>query len=409
MTGVQLIASLGGWEGYRVGTVGPYDLSRKGREFWIELRPVGGPGVCSACGAVCKGVHDVQERFVRELSVLGMECWLLVHRRRVMCTQCGGPKVERLSWLGPWARHTNRFAESVARLCKVTSVKQAAALHGINWKTAKTIDKQYLEREIGPPNLSNLTVLAMDEFAIRKGQRYATIFVEPRRKEVLWVCNGHRREDVRAFFEMLGEHGRQRLEAVAMDMNGAYEHEVRSQCPNAQIVFDHYHVVAKYGHEVINRVRLEEIERLKHDPSQRTLIKGARWLLLRNPRNLSRPQDRIRLSELLSANRRIALVHILRDDLKHLWDFKYPAAAKRFWEQWRRRAIRSRIGPLKIFVRRLEPYIHGIIAHCRYPLHTSLLKGINNKIKVLKRVAYGYHDDQYFFLKIRQAFPGIGR
>ncbi|WP_462327198.1 ISL3 family transposase, partial [Desulfobaculum sp.] len=117
----------------------------------------------------------------------------------------------------------------------------------------------------------------------------------------------------------------------------------------------------------------------------------------------------IRLYDLLRANKNLMKVYILKEDLKRLWDYRYSKAAKRFWKGWYRRAIQSRVEPLIKFAKRLKPYITGIISHCRYPLHTSLLEGINNKIKVIKRMAYGFLDDEYFFLKIRAAFPGIGR
>lgn len=100
-------------------------------------------------------------------------------------------------------------------------------------------------------------------------------------------------------------------------------------------------------------------------------------------------------------------VYILRDDLKHLWDYRYRGAALRFWKGWYSRAIRSRIEPLKRFARNLKDYLPGILAHCTWPLHTGILEGMNNKIKVIKRMAYGFRDDRYFFLKIRAAFPGI--
>ena len=135
------------------------------------------------------------------------------------------------------------------------------------------------------------------------------------------------------------------------------------------------------------------------------MIKGSRWLLLRNRKNLTW-KDRVRLKELLSANRRLLAVHVLMADLKHLWDYRYAGAAERFFKRWMSRAMRSRIEPLKAFARKLKEYLPGILAHCRWPLHTSLLEGINNKIKVIKRMAYGYRDDEYFFLKIRAAFPG---
>jgi transposase len=156
---------------------------------------------------------------------------------------------------------------------------------------------------------------------------------------------------------------------------------------------------------VIDRVRVDEANRVRRDTQARKVIKGARWLLLRNREHV-RPEDRVRLRDLLQANRRLAAVYILKDDLKHLWQYTYPGAAVRFFDEWYQRAMRSRIEPLKGFARHLRDKLTGILAHCRYPLHTSLLEGINNKIKVLKRMAYGYRDDGYFFLKIMDAFPG---
>ena len=173
------------------------------------------------------------------------------------------------------------------------------------------------------------------------------------------------------------------------------------------MVYDLFHVVAKFGREVVDRVRVDEANRLRHDKPARKIVKSSRWLLLRNKRNLRRPQDRVRLKELLAANRRLMTVYVLKDDLKQLWRYRYPGSARKFWKSWYSRAMRSRIEPLKRFARNLKPYLRGILAHCYYPLHTSVLEGINNKIKVLKRMAYGFRDDDYFFLKIRAAFPGI--
>ena len=247
----------------------------------------------------------------------------------------------------------------------------------------------------------------MDEFAIQKGHRYATVIIEPTTRRVIWVGRGRGREDVRPFFELLGREGCERLKAVVMDMNGAYATEVQERCPQAEIVYDLFHVVAKYGREVVDRVRVDEANRLSGDREARKLVKGARWLLLRNRENITAAHDRTRLEDLLKANKRLFKVYLLKDDLKHLWDYRSEGWAKRFWKGWYNRAIRSRIEPLKKFARRLKEYLPGILSHCRWPFHTSVLEGINNKIKVIKRMAYGFRDDEYFFLKIRSAFPGI--
>ena len=409
MTKDECIDVLGTWEGYSLGTVGRVEgeeaQNADEAEVWIELVPAPDhPHRCSGCGTSGLPIHDLNERWVRDLPILGMTTWLLVRRVRVACPDCG-PKLEDLNWLSPYSRVTKRLAESVARLCKVLPIKHVAEYFQLGWDAVKSIDKAYLAETLGPVDLADIEVIAMDEFAIQKGHRYATVILEPDTKRVLWVGRGNGREDIRPFFEQLGEEGCQRLKAAAMDMNAAYEAEVRSQCPSAEVVFDLFHVVAKYGREVVDRVRVDEANRLKHDKPARKIVKSARWLLLRNWENV-KPDDRVKLNELLNANRRLMTVYLLKDDLKHLWDYVYPGAAMRFWKQWYHRAIRSRIEPLKQFARRLMKYLPGIIAHCHWPLHTSLLEGINNKIKVIKRMAYGYRDDDYFFLKIRQAFPG---
>lgn len=411
MSDSQSIAFLGRWEGFQVGAVQRRERSpdRPREEVWIELIEVKGEAMrCSGCGRPLDRVYDIEQRWVRDLPLLDAETWLRLPRRRVDCPRCG-PKVEHLPWLAPYSRVTRRLADSVARLCRDVPIRQVAAYFHLDWKTVKRIDKEHLQERLGPVDLAGVTVLLMDEFAIQKGHRYATTIVDPYTKRVLWVGRGRSRESLRPFFALLGREGRRAIRAVVMDMNGAYEEEVRAQCPQAEVIYDLFHVVAKYSREVIVRVRGDEANRLRSGKAACQVIKSSHWLLLRNKENISRPQDRVRLRELLAANRALFTVYVLKDELKHLWDFRYPKAALRFWKHWYGWAVRSRIEPLRRFAHRLKPYLPGIISHCRWRLHTSLLEGINNTIKVIKRRAYGFHDDDYFFLKIRAAFPGIGR
>lgn len=401
-----IIAQLGGWEGYEIAA--SWQEQRAGRSWCvIQLCPaIGVARYCSGCGEYCDAVHDREERRIRDLPIFEVSVELRVPRLRVACPQCG-PKLERLPWLAPYARVTTRLAQSVARLCRVMSLQHVAVFYALAWSTVKRIDRQSLERELGAVDFTGVRVLGMDEFALHKGHRYATVVIEPPRKRVLWVGRGRGRADVRPFFELLGAHGCQQIEAVVMDMTTAYELEVRRHCPRADIIFDLFHVVAKYGREVIDRVRVDEANRLRADRPARRLVKSARWLLLRNRDNVTKPEDQVRLRELLAANRALLTVYILRDDLKALWGYRHAGYAQRFWQGWYARAMRSRIGPLKTFARRLKGYLPGILAHCQWPLGTNLIEGINNKIKVIKRMAYGFRDDAYFFLKIRAAFPGI--
>ena len=180
-------------------------------QIWIELRPVQKrKRICSGCGEEVKRVHDTTERWVRDLPILDAETWLLVHRVRVLCPRCG-PKVESLDWLEKYARVTKRFAENVARLCMVLPIKHVAEYFGLSWDSVKKIDKASLKERLGLVDLSNVEMITMDEFAIHKGQRYATVIVNAATKQVLWVCSGHGREAVRPFFEALGGRAARKL------------------------------------------------------------------------------------------------------------------------------------------------------------------------------------------------------
>jgi transposase len=413
----EITALLGGWEGFELVGVRrePASLAQGVPQIVLQLQPVPThPRRCSRCGGIVVDIHDTSERRVRDLPILDAETWLVFPRARLQCPRCG-PTVEAVPWLDRYQRMTRRLAEAIARLAQVLPIKQVAAWFSVGWDTAKQIDQRALEARLGPVNLSEVRIIAIDEFAIQRGHRYATIVVEPTTKRVLWVSRGRDREALTGFFTALGPEGCARLEAVVMDMSTAYLGEVRAHCPQVEIVYDLFHVVAKYGREVIDRVRVDETNRIARAAgpndqatrARRRVIKGTRWLLLRNRENLTNPADRIRLRELLQANRALFVVYVLKDDLKQLWRFRYAAAARRFWRHWYRRATASRIPALRTFARNLAERVDGIISHCRYPLHTGLLEGMNNKIKVIKRMAYGFRDDAYFFLKIRAAFPGI--
>lgn len=400
------MAQLGGWDGYRVESL---RHEQRGDLRWliVELVPLDGVArYCSGCGASVAAVHDRSVRRIRDLPVFEHSVELRVPRLRLACPTCG-PRLQRLAWLDPHCRVTRRLAESVARLCTVTSVLHAARWHGIDWKTAKAIDFRSLESRLGPVDLDGVTRIAMDEFAIQKGHRYATVVVDVARKRVLWVGRGRSRAEVRPFFERLGPERCAQLQAVAMDMNTAYDLEVRRHCPNARVIYDLFHVIAKYGREVINRVRVDAANQLRHDKPARRVVKRAHWLLLRNPANLQ-ASERIRLAEVLDANQSLLAVHVMKEQLKALWNASTAWSWRKAWRQWHAQANESEIPALMHFAKCLRPYWRGILSRVRWAMHTGLLEGINNRIKVIKRIAYGYRDDAYFFLKIRAAFPGLG-
>lgn len=402
----KTLEAIGGWKGYRVERV--EWPGAESRTLSVYLKPVAKMMRCDQCGGRCQAVHDVAIRRVRDLPMFQFRVVLHVPRRRVWCPHCNGPRLEKLDWLGRYQRVTNRFAEAIEQLLRSASVQAVAAFFDLGWHTVKAVDKKALMARLVEPDWSTIRYLAMDEFALHKGHRYATVVVEPITRQVLWVGDGRSRETARRFFEQLPAGVTERIEAVAIDMTTAYELEIKAHCPQAEIVFDLFHVVAKYGREVIDRVRVDQANLLRADRPARKVLKSSRWLLLRNRTGLA-PEQTVHLNELLAANQPLLCVYLLRDQLKRLWYYRREAWAKKAWDEWLLQAQESGIAALQLFARRLTGYLHGILSHCRHPLNTSVVEGINNTIKVIKRRAYGYRDEEYFFLKIRAAFPGIPR
>ena len=402
----KTIEKLGGWEGYRVERIEwPQDESRT---VAIHLKPSSRVMYCGHCGRRCRQVHETTVRRVRDLPLLAFRVVLVVPRRRVWCDQCGGPRLEKLSWLGRYQRVTDRLAEAVSQLLASSTIVAVARFFQLGWHTVKALDKAQLRQTVREPDWSRIHYLAMDEFALHKGHRYATVVVDPVSGQVLWVGNGRSRETARTFFEQLPAGVAEQIRAVAIDMTTAYELEIKANCPNAEVVYDLFHVVAKYGREVIDRVRVDQANQLRHDKPARRVIKSSRWLLLRNRENLDRHQS-VKLDELLEANQPLLTAYLMRDELKRLWFYRHPSWARKAWDHWLEQAQGSGIASLAHFATKLKAYLHGILSRCRHRLNTSIVEGINNTIKVIKRRAYGYRDQEYFFLKIRAAFPGNTR
>jgi transposase len=407
------IARFIGIPGHEVGSV--YFLNAEGRSteadkdverVVIEMKRTGRRFHCP-CGRQWEQYYDYREQFVRDLP---WGPWpkvdLLVPRFRVQCPQCG-VKTEPLDWIEPKHRHTRRLAEAVALACReVRSIRAIAEAFHLGWDLVKKIDKVALSRELNPPEFTGLRHLAIDEFSIKRRHTYGTIFLDVERNRVLWVCATREKEAVvEVFQKVFGPEICAQIEAVSMDWWEGYEGAVRECLPNAKIVWDFFHVVKKYNHEVLDRVRLDESLRYQ-DREERLAFKQTKFLLLKNRRNLV-SHELARLRQLLQVNRRLLTVYLLRDGLRRLWDYRYAEWASRWFASWYGRAIRSRIGPLKRFARSLKERLDGVLAHCQHPINSGVLEGINNKVKVIKRVAYGFRDQAYFFLKIRAHFTGV--
>jgi transposase len=368
-------------------------------EVIVHLSRMGHTYRCP-CGLETSRYWDSEEFMVRDLPLGRWKVvWLCFPKFRVRCPTCG-VRTEELSWLDVQQRATRRLQDEVALACRsLRSIEDVSRAYHLGWDRVKAWDKVALKRLVDPPDFRGVRILAVDELAIRKGHTYATRVIDVESKRTLFVT---RDRDMRAlvrFYRLLGPQGRRQIEAIAMDMHDPYVLITRRRMAHVQIVFDQFHVLAMYS-RVIDKVRAREAQ--GKPEQERTFIKGSRYLLLKNAENL-KPHQEVQLRELLRVNRRLNTLYVLKDDLKQLWKYVYPAAAERWFSGWYRRAIYSRIPLLKTFARSLKKNWEGIVSHCRYPIHTGLLEGMNNLAKVIKRIAFGFRDDEYFFLKLRAA------
>ena len=419
------VGAMGGWAGYDIHAwhaedeVQPDAFGLPAQRLIIELTPAADAiKHCSRCGQPVEAVHDVATRRVRDLPLMGFDLWLVFPHARLQCPRCG-PTSQQLPWLDRYQRMTKRLADAIARLAQVFGIKPVATLFHLSWDAVKQVHARALATWLGPLETSDLSTvrrIAIDEFALHKGQTYATLVVEVDTKRVLWVARGRTADALDGFWRALGPTGCARITAVALDLALPFLKAVRTHCPRAKIVFDLFHALQRYIAQVLDPVRYAEANRIgqpnrhvgrEHLQRLRRHLtgKGVRWLLLKAGRSVH-GAARVRLDQLLAANHPLFIVYVLKEDLRALWAYHSPTAARRAWTDWYARACESGIPLLVRFAHRLALSAEYIINHARHPLHTSLLEGINNKIKVMKRMAYGYRDDAYFFLRIRAAFPG---
>lgn len=357
--------------------------------------------VCHACRTPAHGVHSEETRAVRDLNLASAQVSLNCTYRKVFCPQCERVMVEDTGVFMPYSRVTIRLARLVHALCCVMTVKDVAEHFDLDWKTVKNIDKAFLEEQYGHPDYSGLRVLAVDEISIKKGHRYVTVVLNYETGAVVWLGAERKKETLKKFYALLTTEQRAAIEAVAMDMWDNYIEATQEALPNAAIVFDQFHVVSSFG-KVIDQVRIAEFNKAR--AKDRAVFKGAKYLLLKNRCNVRTRSEREQLDELLSLNRAISTIYILKDKLKHIWFYTSQTWAIKAIREWLALARTVRHHAVADFCRMLRVHARGILNHCLFPIHTSVLEGVNNKIKVIKRTAYGYHDLAYFSLKVIQAF-----
>ena len=238
---------------------------------------------------------------------------------------------------------------------------------------------------------------AIDEIAVRKGHSYMTIVVDLDRGTVLYAAEGNDHESLQPFFRRL-RRAQAKLEAIAVDMGSGYRKAIDAYAPAGVVVHDRYHVVAAMN-EVVDHVRREEQNRL--DGQGKNVVKGSRYLLLRGSERLAEmPEKKTRLDELLALNEPLQKVYLLKEDLRLFWSQGTKEDAQQFVDNWLREADALGNRHVSRFARTIRARLPAILAWYDHPISTGPLEGLNNKIKVLKRVAYGYRDIEFFKLRV---------
>lgn len=319
--------------------------------------------------------------------------------RRVACRRCGAVKRERLEDLIDNALHTRRFAYYVGRRCRSATISDVARELHLDWHTVKRLEKQYLQEQLRRAGRPRPQVVGIDELSIRKGHTYRIVASDLERHRPIWFGGEDRSEaSLDQFYAFLGEKQATKIRLAVMDMWKAFRNSTARNAPQAAILFDKFHILRHLG-EALDKVRKQEYARLSG--RDRKFIKGQKYALLSHPENLTGDARR-NLKRLLAANKRLNTAYLLKESFGQLWDYSSEAWARKFFDNWRASLKWQRLKPFEKFAAMIDRHWDGIAAYCRPENKVALgfVEGLNNKIRVLQRRAYGLHDEEYLRLKV---------
>jgi len=351
---------------------------------------------CGVCRRRCRKVHSVRaERCWRDLAMRNCRLELRYRPRRVDCPRCG-VRVESFPWALPWARVTLALARAVSLLARQLSWKEVAGHFRLNWKSVAAVVRQVVRYGLRQRRRRPLHVLGIDEVSRRKGHHYLTVVYDLERRVVVWVGEDRTEETLAQFFHELGRRRSRTINVVCMDMWRAYLNAVRQHAPQAQVLFDRFHLV-QHLNRALDEVRRSEMRRLSK--KEKTAFKRTRFVLLKNPWNL-KPEEKERLSTLVKWNTPIVRAYYLKEAFQLFWDYRQPARAGEHLRRWMHSAMRSRLEPFKEFVRMLRSHLEGVLAWTKLRVSNGAVEGMNNKIKLVSHRAFGFRSVRNFVAAI---------
>lgn len=327
------------------------------------------------------------------LPLGGVRCYLEIFVHKFKCRDCGSCTWVDLPFATGKFPMTKTFVTYVLSLVKIATVQSTARFLDLQWKTVKNLHKDYLKEKYKTISYKKLVYLSMDEFSIRKGHSYMTVFLDLGSGRIIHAVRGRSVEDIKPFLEKLSKKACQ-LRAVAMDMSRSYISSVQKYLPHVAIIFDRFHVV-KQLNEAVDETRKQE--RAKYEAEGLNVGKGDRFLFLRNFRDLSE-DERGRLQKLFEINAVLARAHFIKEQFLRFWEEKSKQAAAQFLVRWIYEAVKSGIKAIAQAAFTILAHYEGLLNYFDHHISNGPLEGTNNKIKVLKRTGYGYRDDEYFIL-----------
>jgi transposase len=355
---------------------------------------------CGSCGCRHNGWYDRTVRRVRDLSCSDTRIFLEFEVRRVRCGHSGKVKRERLEFLADNPLYTKRFAYFVGRRCRQATVKDVAKELHLHWHAVKQLDKQYMAAQLARAGTPGPKVIGIDEISIRKGHTYRIVVSDLLRGRPIWFGGTDRSEaSMQMFYDWLGPKKSQGIRLTVMDMWKPFRKVAAEKAPKAAILFDKFHIIKHLG-EALDEVRKSEYARLSG--RQRRYIKGQKYTLLSRRENLSLSGKRA-LKTLLEANKRLNTAYMLKESFGQLWDYEREASARKFFDNWRASLKWQRLESYEKFAEMIDKHWDGIAAYCKPEnkvVSLGFVEGLNNKIRVIQRRAYGLRDEEYLRLKI---------
>jgi len=307
--------------------------------------------------------------------------------------------MEHLAWLAEHPATTKRFSMYIGERCRSATISDVAKEFGLDWKTVKEMDKEYMRVQLAAAPAPEPKVVGIDEVSVRKGHNYRIVVSDLEKQIPIWFGGKDRSEEsLNEFYDMLGPEKCKEIRLAVMDMWKAFEKSTMTKAPEAAILYDKFHIMRHLG-EAIDTVRKNEYARLSGD--KRDFIKGQKYNLLSKKENLELPAKRA-LKLLLSKNKRLYTAYLLKESFEQLWNYKYEGAARTFFDKWKSSLKWHRLKPFEDFAELIERHWEGLASYCKEENHVSLgfVEGLNNKIRVLQRRAYGLKDQEYLRLKV---------